>query len=54
MSVILFSVFFVLLALSFPVAHALLVGATLGVLSYDHLSLFGIIQHSFCRRKAFH
>jgi tripartite ATP-independent transporter DctM subunit len=53
MSVILFSVFFVLLALSFPVAHALLVGATLGVLSSDHLSLFGIIQQLFLPTQSF-
>ena len=53
MSAILFGVFFVLLALSFPVAHALLVGATLGVLSSDHLSLFGIIQQLFLPTQSF-
>ena len=53
MSAILFASFFVLLALSFPVAHALLVGATLGVLSSDHLSLFGIIQQLFLPTQSF-
>ena len=53
MSAILFGVFFVLLALSFPVAHALLIGATLGVLSSDHLSLFGIIQQLFLPTQSF-
>lgn len=53
MSAILFATFFVLLALSFPVAHALLVGATLGVLSSEYLSLFGIIQQLFLPTQSF-
>jgi TRAP-type transport system large permease protein len=53
MSAILFVTFFVLLALSFPVAHALLVGATLGVLSSEYLSLFGIIQQLFLPTQSF-
>jgi tripartite ATP-independent transporter DctM subunit len=53
MSLILVGVFFVLLALSFPIAHALLVGATLGVLASDHLSLFGIIQQMFVPTQSF-
>ena len=53
MSAVLFGVFLVLLALSFPVAHALLVGATLGVLSSDHLSLFGVIQQLFLPTQSF-
>jgi tripartite ATP-independent transporter DctM subunit len=53
MSLILVSVFMVLLALSFPVAHALLTGATLGVLASDHLSLFGIIQQVFLPTQSF-
>lgn len=53
MTVILASVFFLLLALSFPVSHALIVGATLGVMSSDHLSLFGIIQQLFLPTQSF-
>jgi TRAP-type transport system large permease protein len=53
MSVILGVVFFLLLSLSFPVSHALIVGATLGVLSSDHLSLFGIIQQLFLPTQSF-
>ena len=44
MSLLLAVVFALLLALSFPVAHALIIGTTVGVLSSDHLSPFGIIQ----------
>ena len=53
MTVILASVFFLLLALSFPVSHVLIVGATLGVMSSDHLSLFGIIQQLFLPTQSF-
>jgi len=53
MSVVLATVFFLLLALSFPVSHALVVGATLGVMSSDHLSLFGIIQQLFLPTQSF-
>jgi TRAP-type transport system large permease protein len=53
MSIILFTVFLTLLALSFPVAHALLVGATLAVMSSDHLSLFGIIQQLYVPTQSF-
>jgi tripartite ATP-independent transporter DctM subunit len=53
MTVVLASVFFLLLALSFPVSHALIVGATLGVMSSDHLSLFGIIQQLFLPTQSF-
>lgn len=53
MSVILVITFALLLALSFPVAHALLVGATLGVLSSEHLSLFGIIQQLYLPTQSF-
>jgi TRAP-type uncharacterized transport system fused permease subunit len=53
LSLIAAAVFFVLLALSFPVAHALIVGATLGVLSSDHLSLLGIIQQLYLPTQSF-
>ena len=53
MSVVLATVFFLLLALSFPVSHALVVGATLGVMSSDHLSLFEIIQQLFLPTQSF-
>ena len=53
MSVILAIAFLVLLALSFPVSHALVVGATLGVLSSDNLSLFGIIQQLYLPTQSF-
>jgi tripartite ATP-independent transporter DctM subunit len=53
MTVVLATVFFFLLALSFPVSHALIVGATLGVLSSDHLSLFGIIQQLYLPTQSF-
>ena len=53
MSVIATVVFFVLLGLSFPVSHALVVGATAGVLSSDYLSLFGVIQQLFLPTQSF-
>ena len=53
MSLVLVCVFAALLALSFPVAHALIIGATVGVLSSDHLSPFGIIQQLFLPTQSF-
>jgi len=53
MSVILACVFALLLALSFPVSHALVVGATLGVMSSDNLSIFGIIQQLYLPTQSF-
>ncbi len=53
MSVIAAATFFVLLALSFPVAYALIIGATLGVLSSDNLSLFGVIQQLYLPTQSF-
>jgi tripartite ATP-independent transporter DctM subunit len=53
MSLILVTTFFLLLALSFPISHALLVGATLGVLSSDYLSLYGIIQQLYVPTQSF-
>ena len=53
MSLILAVTFLVLLTLSFPIAHALMIGASLGVLSSDHLSLFGIIQQIFLPTQSF-
>ena len=53
MSIVLACVFFVLLALSFPVSHALIIGATAGVLTSEYLSLFGIIQQLFLPTQSF-
>lgn len=53
MSLIAGGVFALLLALSFPVAHALVIGATLGVMSSDYLSLFGVIQQLYLPTQSF-
>ncbi len=53
MSIVLAVVFFALLALSFPVAHALIIGATLGVMTSDHFSLFGVIQQLYVPTQSF-
>jgi tripartite ATP-independent transporter DctM subunit len=53
MSLILAITFLVLLTLSFPIAHSLMIGASLGVLFSDHLSLFGIIQQIFLPTQSF-
>ncbi len=53
MTPVLAIVFFALLTLSFPVAHALIVGATLGVLTSDHFSLFGIVQQLYLPTQSF-
>lgn len=53
MSLVLVCVFAALLALSFPVAHALIIGATVGVLSSGQLSPFGIIQQLFLPTQSF-
>ena len=53
MSLLLAVVFALLLALSFPVAHALIIGTTVGVLSSDHLSPFGIIQQLYLPTQSY-
>jgi TRAP-type transport system large permease protein len=53
LSLIAGGVFFLLLGLSFPVAHALLIGATLGVLSSDRFTLYGVIQQLFLPTQSF-
>jgi tripartite ATP-independent transporter DctM subunit len=53
MSAVLAIVFALLLALSFPVSHALIIGATLGVMTSDHFSLYGIIQQLFLPTQSF-
>lgn len=53
MSIVAGGVFFLLLALSFPVAHALLIGATLGVLTSERFSLYGVIQQLFLPTQSF-
>jgi TRAP-type transport system large permease protein len=53
MTWLLAGVFFALLALSFPVAHALVTGATMAVMFSDWLSPFGIIQQMFLPTQSF-
>jgi len=53
MSLIMAVIFASLLALSFPVAHALVVGSTLGIMSSDHLPLFAVIQQLFAPTQSF-
>jgi len=53
MSLIMVLVFAVLLFLSFPVAHALVVGSTLGILWGGHLPLFAVIQQLFSPTQSF-
>ena len=53
MSAILIAAFFMMLALSFPVSHALVIGATLGVMTSDHVSLYGIVQQLFLPTQSF-
>ena len=53
MSLLLAVVFALKLALSFPVAHALIIGTTVGVLSSDHLSPFGIIQQLYLPTQSY-
>jgi tripartite ATP-independent transporter DctM subunit len=53
MSLITAGLFFLLLALSFPVAYALIIGATLGVLSSERYTLHGIIQQLFLPTQSF-
>ncbi len=53
MTGLLAAVFFLLLALSFPVSHALVTGATVAVMASDWLSPFGIIQQMFLPTQSF-
>jgi tripartite ATP-independent transporter DctM subunit len=53
MSAILAVVFVVMLFLSFPVSHALILGSTLGIMSSDHLPLFAVIQQLFSPTQSF-
>lgn len=53
MSLILICAFVAFLVLSFPIAHALLAGATLSVLFSDDLSLYGIVQQVFLPTQSF-
>lgn len=46
-------VFGLLLILSFPVAHALLVGSTLGIMAGSNLPLFAVIQQMFSPTQSF-
>ncbi len=53
MTGLLAAIFFLLLGLSFPIAHALVTGATVAVLASDYLSLFGIIQQMYLPTQSF-
>jgi TRAP-type transport system large permease protein len=53
MSLIMVIVFAVLLFFSFPVAHALVVGSTLGIMLGGHLPLFAVIQQLFSPTQSF-
>jgi tripartite ATP-independent transporter DctM subunit len=53
MSAVLVAVFAILLVLSFPVAHALIIGATLGVMTSNQFSLYGVIQQLFVPTQSF-
>jgi tripartite ATP-independent transporter DctM subunit len=53
MTGLLAAVFFLLLGLSFPVAHALVTGATVAVMASDWLSPFGIIQQLYLPTQSF-
>lgn len=53
MSVVAGILFAVLLGLSFPVAHALVIAATAGVLTSDFLSPYAIIQQLFLPTQSF-
>lgn len=53
MSVILAAVFVLMLILSFPVSHALILGSTLGIMSSDHLPLFAVIQQLYSPTQSF-
>ena len=44
MSLIMVIVFAFLLAISYPVAHSLVVGSTLGILSGERIPMFAVIQ----------
>ena len=53
MTGLLAGVFFLLLALSFPIAHALVTGATVAVMMSDYLSPFGIIRQMYLPTQSF-
>ncbi len=53
MSLIMVVVFAFLLAISYPVAHALVVGSTLGILSGDRVPMFAVIQQLMAPSQSF-
>ena len=53
MSLIMVVVFAFLLAISYPVAHALVVGTTLGILSSDRIPMFAVIQQLMAPSQSF-
>ena len=53
MSAIMVAVFALCLALSFPVAHGLLIGSTLGIMSSSHLPVFAVVQQMFAPTQSF-
>ncbi len=53
MSAVMVIVFLLCLALSFPVAHGLLIGSTLGLMTSDHLPLFAVVQQLYAPTQSF-
>ena len=53
MSLIMVVIFAVMLLLSFPVAHGLVVGSTLGIMFGGHMPLFAVVQQLFAPTQSF-
>jgi len=53
MSAVMVVVFMLCLALSFPVAHGLLIGSMLGIMSSEHLPLFAVVQQLYAPTQSF-
>ncbi len=53
MSLIMVAIFGLLLFLSFPVAHSLVIGSTLGIMWGGNLPLFAVIQQMFAPTQSF-
>ena len=53
MSTIMVVVFALCMALSFPVAHGLVIGATLGIMSSDHMPVFAVVQQMYAPTQSF-
>jgi tripartite ATP-independent transporter DctM subunit len=53
MSILMVVAFALCLALSFPVAHGLVIGSTLGIMTTDHLPMFAVVQQMFVPTQNF-